>query len=172
MGESRKLAHVADALGKGDDGGPASEQGQKPVGGLQARGVAVEGEENAGAAPEGGGDSLNALGSESGAGWDAPPGKGEPVEDAFGNDRPGRRGAETPEAEHRLGAGRSLEAGRPVGVYGPAHEPADEAAGGVGYDDHPGEPLRSPLHEQPGVPMRFSEKPRDSRACRSPPPGA
>ena len=34
VGESRKLAHVADALGKGDDGGPASEQGQKPVGGL------------------------------------------------------------------------------------------------------------------------------------------
>ena len=82
----------------------------------------------------------------------APPGKGEPVEDPLGDDRPGRRRAETPHPKHRLGAGQSLEPGRPVGIDGPADQPADEAAGGVGNDDHAGEPLRAPLHEQPAVP--------------------
>ena len=52
LGEGRKLAHVADAGGKGDSGGPAAEQGQKPLRRLPARVVAVEGEDT-GAAPEG-----------------------------------------------------------------------------------------------------------------------
>ena len=152
MGKGRKLAHVADAPGEDDGGGPATEQGQKPLRRLPARVVAVEGEEDARAAPEGRGDPLNALGAESGAGWDAPSGKGEPVEQPLGHDRPIRGGAETPETQDRLGAGRSLEAGCPVGIDRSPGEPADEAAGDVGDDDHAGEPLRPPLHEQPGVP--------------------
>ena len=67
MGEGRKLAHVADALGEGDGGGPASQQGQKPLRRLPARVVAIEGEEDAGAAPEGGGDPLDALGAQGSA---------------------------------------------------------------------------------------------------------
>ena len=152
VGKGGMLAHVADACGEGDGDGPAPEQGQKPLRRLAARVVRVECEEDAGAAPEGGGQPLNALGTQGGDGWETPSGKGEPVEDPLGDDRPGRRRAEAPEAKHRLGAGRGLEAGRPVGVYGPPDEPADEAAGDVGNDHHPGEPLRAPLHEQPAVP--------------------
>ena len=50
-----ELGHVADTLGEGDGGGPAPQQGQKPLRRLPARVVAVEGEEDAGAAPKGGG---------------------------------------------------------------------------------------------------------------------
>ncbi len=149
VGQSRKLGHVADALGKGDGGGPASEQGLKPLRRLTARVVVVEGEEDAGAAPEGRGDPLHALGAQGCASRKAPSGKGEPVEDPLGDDRPRRRRAETPHPKHRLGAGQRLEPGRPVGIDGPADEPTDETAGGVGDDDHAGEPLGSPLHEQP-----------------------
>ena len=53
VGKGRKLAHVADACGEGDGGGPAPEQGQKPLRRLTARVVVVEGEEDAGTAPEG-----------------------------------------------------------------------------------------------------------------------
>ena len=142
----------ADSFGKGDGGGPASEQGLKPLRRLTARVVVVEGEEDAGAAPEGRGDPLHALGAQGCGSRKAPSGKGEPVEDPLGDDRPRRRRAETPHPKHRLGAGQSLEPGRPVGIDGPADEPADETAGGVGDDDHASEPLRSPLHEQPAVP--------------------
>ena len=148
----RKLAHVADAGGKGDGGGPASQQGQKPLRRLTARVVAVEGEKDAGAAPQGRGDPLDALGAQGGDGWDAPSGKGEPVEQPLGHDRPARGGAEPAEPKHRLGAGESLEAGSPAGIDRSPGEPADEAAGKVGNDHHAGEPLRSPLHEQPRVP--------------------
>ena len=51
LGQGGKLCHVADARGKGYRGGPATEQGQKPLRGLPARVVAVEGEEDAGTAP-------------------------------------------------------------------------------------------------------------------------
>ena len=147
-----KLGHVADALGEGDGGGPASKQARKPLGGLKARVVVVEGEEDAGAAPQGCGDPLHALGAEGGAGGDAPPGKGKPVEDLLGDHRPRRRNPKTPKPKHWLGAGQRLEPGRPVGIDGPPDKPADKAAGGVGNDHHPGEPLHSPLHEQPAVP--------------------
>ena len=123
-----------------------AEQGLKPLRRLAARVVVVEGEEDAGAAPEGRGDPLHALGAQGGGSRKAPPGKGEPVEESLGHDRPGRRRAETPHPKHRLGAGQSLEPGRPVGVDDPPDEPADETAGGVGDDDHVGEPLGSPLH--------------------------
>ena len=83
---------------------------------------------------------------------EAPSGEEEPVEDPLGYDRPIRGGAEPAEPKHRLGTGRGLEAGRPVGIDGPTDEPVDEAAGDIRDDDHAGEPLRSPLHEQPGVP--------------------
>ena len=63
-GVGRKLAHVADALGEGDGGGPAPQQGPKPLRRLPARVVAVEGKEDAGAAPKGGGDPLDALGAQ------------------------------------------------------------------------------------------------------------
>ena len=48
----------------------------------------VEGEEDAGAAPQGGCGLLNALGAQGGAGGNAPPGNRKPVEDAFGEHRP------------------------------------------------------------------------------------
>ena len=105
-----------------------------------------------GAAPEGGGDALNALGAQGSAGWEAPSGEEEPVEDALRDDRPGRCGAEPAESEHRLGAGKGLKPGLLVRFQGPALQPADEAAGEIGNDHHVGEPLRSPLREQPGVP--------------------
>ena len=152
MGKGGKLGHVPDAGGEGDDGGPASKQGQKPLRRLLASVVCIEGEEDAGAAPEGVGDPLNALGAQGCTGGEVPGGKSDPVEDALGDDRPQRGAAKTPQAQHRLGTGQRLEPGRPVGVYGPAHEPADEAAGDVGNDDRAGEPLRPPRHEQPGVP--------------------
>ena len=37
VGKGRKLGHVADSLGKGDGGGPASKQARKPLRGLKAR---------------------------------------------------------------------------------------------------------------------------------------
>ena len=83
-----EIGHVADALWEGDCGGPAPQQGQKPLRRLTARVVAVEGEEDAGAAPEGCGDALNALGAQGGAGGEAPSGKEEPVEEALRNDDP------------------------------------------------------------------------------------
>ena len=96
MGKGRKLGHVADALGKGDNGGsPASKQVGKPLRGLKASVVVVEGEEDAGAAPEGRCDPLNALGAQGGAGGKAPSGNGKPVEDALRDDRKQRSGAET-----------------------------------------------------------------------------
>ena len=153
MGGLREQAQEGGAsLGKGDGGGPAPEQGLEPLRRLAARVVGVEGEEDPGAALEGRGDPLHALGAQGCDGRKAPSGKGEPVEDPLGDDRPGRRGAETPHPKHRLGAGQPLEPGRPVGVDGPADEPAGETAGGVGNDDHSGEPLGAPLHEQPAVP--------------------
>ena len=122
----RKLAHVSDALGKGDGGGPASKQARKPLGGLKARVVVVESEEDAGAAPQGIGDPLHALRAQGGAGGDAPPGKGKPVEDPLGDDRPRRRDPETPKPKHRLGTGQRLEPGRPVGIHGPPDKPAGQ----------------------------------------------
>ena len=72
LGKDRKLGHIADAFGKGDGGGPASEQGQKPVRRLAARVVVVEGEEDAVAAPQGRGDALHALGAEGSDGGGGP----------------------------------------------------------------------------------------------------
>ena len=105
-----------------------------------------------GAAPQALRHLLDPLGAQGRDGGDAPAGKGKPVEDALGNDRPRRRNPKTPKSKHRLGAGRSLEPGRPVGVYGPPDEPVNKAAGGVGNDHHAGEPLTPALHEQPAVP--------------------
>ena len=102
-----------------------------------------------------------------GAGGKAPLRQGEPVEDPLGHDRPGRRRAETPHPKHRLGAGQRLELGRPVGVYGPPDEPTGETAGDVWHDDHPGEALRAPLHEQPCSPGCASRRSR-----RTPGPAA
>ena len=53
VGKGHKLAHVADAPGEDDGGGPATEQGQKPLRRLTARVIVVEGEEDAGTAPQG-----------------------------------------------------------------------------------------------------------------------
>ena len=152
MGVASKLGHVADALGKGDGGGASAKQARKPPGGLKARLVVVEGEEDPGAAPESRGHPLDPLGAQGGAGGEAPARKDKPVEDALGHHRKGRSGTEASKAKHRLGAGKRLEAGSPVGIDGPAHEPADKPAGDVGNDHHPGEPLRTPLGEQAGVP--------------------
>ena len=91
LGKGGKLGHVADAGGKGDGGGPASEQGLKPLRRLAARVVVVKGEEDAGAAPKDCGDPLHALGAQGCDRGKAPSGKGDPVEDPLGDDRPGRR---------------------------------------------------------------------------------
>ncbi len=120
LGEGRKLGHVADACGQGDGGGPAAQQGQKPLRRLKARVVGVEGQEDAGAAPQGRGDALNALGAQGSDGGEAPSGKGEPVEEGLGDDRPRRGGAEPSESEHRLGAGKGLEPGPCVRLQRPA----------------------------------------------------
>ena len=88
LGKGRKLGHVADALRKGDGRGPGSKQVQEPVRRLTARVVVVEGEEDAGAAPEGRGDALRALGAQGGTGRKAPSGKGEPVEDSLSDNGP------------------------------------------------------------------------------------
>ena len=70
-------------------------------------------------------------------------------------------GPRRPRPSTGLVTGKGLEAGFcPVGSDGPTGEPADESAGDVGDDDHPGEPLRSPLHEQPGVPDDASRRSR------------
>ena len=53
VGMGGKICHVAHALGEGDDGRPSSKQVRKPLCRLPARVVVVEGEEDAGAAPEG-----------------------------------------------------------------------------------------------------------------------
>ena len=75
VGKGRKLGHVADAVGQGQDGGAPPKQVRKPLGGIKARRVVVEGEEDPRAAPQGGGDPLHALGAQGGAGGQAPPGK-------------------------------------------------------------------------------------------------
>ena len=115
-----ELGHVADALAEGYRGGPASEQGQKPLRRLAARVVAVEGEEDAGAAPQGAPAPRPGC-----PGPASPTRKGDPVEDALGDDRPQRRGAETPKAQHRLGAGQ----GPGNGEYGPDRRPGLRASG-------------------------------------------
>ena len=99
MGEGRKLAHVADAFGKGHGRGPAAKQGRKALGGFTARVVGVEGEEDAGAAPQGGRGLLHALGAQGGAGGKAPPRNRKPVEEPFGEHRPRRSEAEPPKAQ-------------------------------------------------------------------------
>ena len=63
----------------------------------------------------------------------------------------GGAGPRRPKSKHRLGTGKRLEPGRPVGVYRPPDKPADKPAGGVGDDHHPSEPLTA-LGEQPAVP--------------------
>ena len=94
------------------------------------------------------------MGAQGGHRRNAPSGEGEPVEQAFGHDGKGRSGAETPESQHRLGAGKGLDPGPQLRAQAqaPAREPSDEAAGDVGDDDHAGESLPAPLHEQPRVP--------------------
>lgn len=111
VGKSRKLAHVADALGESYGGGPASKQARKTLRRLKARVVVVEGDEDAGTAPQGRRDSLNVLGAQGGDGGNAPTSKRKPVEDALGHDQPRRCGAETTKSKHGLGAGGSLEPG-------------------------------------------------------------
>ena len=146
--KGRKLGHVANALGKGDGGGAPSKQGRKPTGGLKACVVVVEGEEDAGTAPQGRRDPLDSVGSEGGAGGNAPASKRKPIEYPLGDDSKRRRGAETTKPKQQLGTGQRLEPGLHVGVQGSAHEPADKPAGCFGNDDHPRETLRAPLHEQ------------------------
>ena len=148
----RKLAHVANAFGQSHGCGPAPKQALKPLGGLTARVVRVEGEEDAGAAPQGGCGLLNALGAQGGAGGKAPPGNRKPVEDALGEHRPRRSEAEPPKPKHRLGTGERLEPWGSVGVYGPPRKPPHKSPGYLWNDDHPREPLRAPLREQAGVP--------------------
>ena len=80
LGKGGKLGHVADSFGKGDGGGPASEQGLKPPRRLAARVVVVKGEEDPGAAPEGRGDPLHALGAQGCDGRKAPSGKPQSTE--------------------------------------------------------------------------------------------
>ena len=171
VGKGRKLGHVADSLGKGDGGGPASKQARNPLRGLKSSVVRVEGEEDPGAAPQALRHLLDPLGAQGSDGGDAPAGEGKPVEDALGHDREGRCGAETPKSKHRLGAGQSLEPGRPVGVYGPPDKPADKTAGGVGTTTIPANrPPRSV--NSPQSLSRPAVKPSDARASRSPLPGA
>ena len=148
----RKLAHVADALGKGDGGGPAAKQARKPLGGFKARSVVVEGEEGAGATPQALRHLVDSLGAQRCDCGEAPTGKGKPVEDPFRHDRPGRRNPKTPKSKQRLRAGQRLEPGRPAWGDGPSDKPADKAAEASGTTHHAGEPLRAPLHEQPAVP--------------------
>ena len=152
VGMRRKLAHVANAFGQSHGCGPAPKQALKPLGGLTARVVRVEGEEDAGAAPQGGCGLLNALGAQGGAGGKAPPGNRKPVEDALGEHRPRRSEAEPPKPKHRLGTGERLEPWGSVGVYGPPRKPPHKSPGYLWNDDHPREPLRAPLREQAGVP--------------------
>ena len=152
LGKCSKLSHVANALRKGDGGGAPAKQARKPIGGLKARLVVVECEEDPGATLQGRGDAFDAVGAQGGDRGDAPPSKGKPVEEAFGHHRKTRSGTKTPKSKHRLGAGEGLEPGPGAGIDGATREPADKPAGEFGDDHHPGEPLGTPLGEQAAVP--------------------
>ena len=172
MGEGHKLANVADAWGKGDGGGPATEQGLKPLRRLTSRVVGIEGEEDAGRAPEGCGDPLDALRAQGSDRRKAPSGNGEPVEEALGHNRPGRGGAETPKTQHRLGAGKRLEPGSPVRIDRSPASQRTRPPEASGTTTMPANRSAPRAMNSPEPRMHFSEKPRDSRACRSPPSGA
>ena len=74
--------------------------------------------------------------------------KGQPVEEALGDNCPGGRKAKPPKSKHWLGSGQRLEPRRPLRVDGPSHKPTHAAAGQVRDHYHPREPLRTPLGEQ------------------------
>ena len=151
MGKSCKLGHVRDTPGEGDDGGPASKQVRKPLRGLKARVVVVEGEEDTGAAPEGGCHPFDPLGAQRSDGWNPHLARASQSKTPSATTASRRRGAKPAKSKHRLGAGKRLEPGSLVGIDGPSHEPADKSAGGVGNDDHAGEPLRARSMNSPSL---------------------
>ena len=121
-------------------------------------------------APKGGGDPLDALGAQGSDRRKAPSGKGEPVEQALGEDRPRRSGAETPQAEHRFGAGQRLEAGSPVGIDARPASQRTRPPEASGTTTIPANRSAPRSMNSPESRILAAEKPRDSRACRSPPP--
>ena len=134
VGKSRKLGHVADSFRKGDGGGPASEQGLKPLRRLAARVVGVEG----GDAPTG----------QDGAGPRRPvPSTGLGPGNAW--NRGVRSGSTARPTSQRT---------RPPEASGTTTIPANRSA------------PRS--MNRPQSWSRSAEKPSDSRASRSPLPGA
>ena len=76
--------------------------------------------------------------------------------------------------KHRLGAGKGLEPGPRVRSPGPG--PSSQRTSPpetLGDDHHAGEPLRTPLGEQPAVPdALLGEAGRTQGPAASPPPGA
>ena len=83
VGVRGKLGHVGGDAKQGHRNGPTIKQALKPLGGLPARVVGVEGEEDAGAAAQSEGHPLKALGAQGGYGGKAPLRQGKPVEQAF-----------------------------------------------------------------------------------------
>ena len=137
MDKTGKIGHVADVRGKGDDGRSPTQQLRKLPRCLTAGVVAVEGEKDPGAAPEGSSDLLQALRSKRGTGGNAPLGQGQPVEDALREDDPREDGAEPSQPKDRLGAGWCLEPGNPLGVHGPAPKPVDDSTDDIGHHHRP-----------------------------------
>ena len=138
-------------MGELSGGDPASEQASNPLRGLKARVGGVKGEEDVGGSPGGPRRSAPPPGFPRAA-TAGTPHWARAIQSKTPSATTAQGGAETFKPKHRLGAGEGLEPGSPVGLYGPADEPADERAGGVGNDDHSGEPLPAPFHEQSAGP--------------------
>ena len=144
-GEGPQARPQGRALGKGDGGGPASEQGLKPLRRLAARVVGVEGEEDAGGSPGG-------------------PRRPAP--------RPGCAGPRRPIPSTGLGPGRAWNRGVRSGLTArPTSQRTrpPEASGTTTIPANRSEPrsMNSPQSRS-----RSAEKPSDSRDSRSPLPGA
>ena len=167
-----KLGHVADALGKGDSGGPASEQGLKPLRRLAARVVGVEGEEDAGAAPKGAGHPLHACvprAAQAGRPHCARASQSKTPSATTVQDGAGPR---RPIPSTGLGPGNAWNRGVRSGSMA---RPTSQRARPPGTSGTTTIPVKRSAPRSMNSPqswMRFSEKPQDSRASRSPLPGA
>ena len=116
------------------------------------RSSAVEGEEDVGAAAQGGGHALHALRAEGGAGGQPPLAQDEPVEDALGRRPP--TAARDRAAPCRARAWGRAAPGSGASVRGSMARPASQrtrAPADLGDDHHAGEALHAPLHEQPAL---------------------
>ena len=173
VGMRRKLAHVADAFGQAHGRGPASKQALKPLGGLTARVVRVEGEEETRGQPrrEAAAFSTPWVPRAAQAGMPHPAiasqSKTPSASTAHGGAKPSRPSPSTglgPGSAWNLGAASGWTA-RPA-----SHRTSPPATSGT--TTIPANRSEPRSVNRPESLSRSAVKPQDSRASRRPSPGA